>query len=524
MGTSNVGIQEKQTITTIKNTKYSNNNSNEIENDTIQCDFCNQETAVLYCRADTAKLCLSCDQHVHSANTLSKKHVRFSLCDTCGSQPSSVKCFTHNLLLCQDCDFDLHQNSNVFVSPHDRTSVDGFSGCPTPLQISSFLGVDFATKKPLHPLPSQMLMWATLDGPDDDTCPDLTVPAHHNVGPTFPWGFDDHDHDHGVVSGLVEKSCNNGSKKQQSVIKQLLQLQRKHADSHGDQDQDTGHLIVPPNDFLLELQNNTNISTNTSYINNLPQNQSILFQCQPQQQQQEDEANFSSFMGLTTISDDAQNNKISNVKGSSTGDNNVMWDSNPTNPNMQIWDFNSGRTRECEEAARLDMDYRQNDVGFMINRYSALLPEAGLAGSKVLGDMYDMNCSNTLEDIQFLNSSMQNPSSSQGPATSESNNLPIIRPSSSSVFGNPKSGGSTDIHFMEQPMFHGGENALNSVRTQADMEMLAQNRGNAMQRYKEKKKTRRYEKHVRYESRKARADTRKRVKGRFVKINGAPSG
>jgi hypothetical protein len=32
----------------------------------------------------------------------------------------------------------------------------------------------------------------------------------------------------------------------------------------------------------------------------------------------------------------------------------------------------------------------------------------------------------------------------------------------------------------------------------------------------------RYDKHIRYESRKARADTRKRVKGRFVKTTEAP--
>ncbi|GJN04095.1 hypothetical protein PR202_ga21613 [Eleusine coracana subsp. coracana] len=50
-----------------------------------------------------------------------------------------------------------------------------------------------------------------------------------------------------------------------------------------------------------------------------------------------------------------------------------------------------------------------------------------------------------------------------------------------------------------------------------DSETLAQNRDNAMQRYREKRKNRRYDKHIRYESRKLRADTRKRVKGRFVK-------
>ncbi|GAB2275016.1 Zinc finger protein CONSTANS-LIKE 9 [Dionaea muscipula] len=40
-------------------------------------------------------------------------------------------------------------------------------------------------------------------------------------------------------------------------------------------------------------------------------------------------------------------------------------------------------------------------------------------------------------------------------------------------------------------------------------------------RYKEKKKTRKFEKRVRYASRKARADVRKRVKGRFVKAGDA---
>uniref|UniRef100_A0A803L1F4 CCT domain-containing protein n=1 Tax=Chenopodium quinoa TaxID=63459 RepID=A0A803L1F4_CHEQI len=189
-----------------------------------------------------------------------------------------------------------------------------------------------------------------------------------------------------------------------------------------------------------------------------------------------------------------------------------------------IWDFNSGRMRDHEESGRLDDGYRESDVGFMINSYNSLLQDTGLANSKILGDMYDMNCSTTPNDIRIFNSNMQNSAASQGPATSESNNMPIIRPSSGSVFGKTKSVGSADIHFMEESVFLGGDNALNAVKTVADMEILAQNRGNAMQRYKEKKKTRRYEKHIRYESRKARADTRKRVKGRFVKINGAPFG
>lgn len=54
-----------------------------------------------------------------------------------------------------------------------------------------------------------------------------------------------------------------------------------------------------------------------------------------------------------------------------------------------------------------------------------------------------------------------------------------------------------------------------------DSVSIAQARDSAMLRYKEKRKNRRFDKRVRYESRKARADIRKRVKGRFVKAGQA---
>ncbi|TVU28312.1 hypothetical protein EJB05_19825 [Eragrostis curvula] len=46
-------------------------------------------------------------------------------------------------------------------------------------------------------------------------------------------------------------------------------------------------------------------------------------------------------------------------------------------------------------------------------------------------------------------------------------------------------------------------------------------RDNALTRYKEKKKRRKFDKKIRYASRKARADTRRRVKGRFIKAGEA---
>lgn len=50
-------------------------------------------------------------------------------------------------------------------------------------------------------------------------------------------------------------------------------------------------------------------------------------------------------------------------------------------------------------------------------------------------------------------------------------------------------------------------------------ELTSQERDTAISRYKEKKKNRRYEKHIRYESRKVRAETRTRIKGRFAKMD-----
>lgn len=94
---------------------------------------------------------------------------------------------------------------------------------------------------------------------------------------------------------------------------------------------------------------------------------------------------------------------------------------------------------------------------------------------------------------KMQNNNLSNPSESQGPATSESNNLPTARPSSGSAFAKLKScRGFKDNELMKKSILMRGESGKTAAITKADMEQLAQNRGNAMLRYKEKKKTRRY--------------------------------
>ncbi|PIA61628.1 hypothetical protein AQUCO_00300860v1 [Aquilegia coerulea] len=125
-----------------------NNELNEEKNTPHQfkqrlCDFCGESKALLYCRADSAKLCFNCDKQVHSTNQLFTKHTRYQLCDFCDSNPSSILCSTENLVLCQNCDWDLHgKSSSSSSSVHDRRSIEGFSGCPSGVELCSIFGIE----------------------------------------------------------------------------------------------------------------------------------------------------------------------------------------------------------------------------------------------------------------------------------------------------------------------------------------------------------------------------------------------
>lgn len=179
----------------------------------VPCDFCSEQIAVLYCRADSAKLCLFCDQHVHSANALSRKHLRSQICDNCGSDPVSVRCCTDNLMLCQECDWDAHGSCSVSAA-HDRNPVEGFSGCPSPLELSSIWGFDIQSKKALLPPLMAVDRWAYKS--DTLAFQDLMVPNGNVVAFLDASG--------GEVSKKQSLSC---GKHKQVIFKQLAELFRR---------------------------------------------------------------------------------------------------------------------------------------------------------------------------------------------------------------------------------------------------------------------------------------------------------
>lgn len=111
------------------------------------CDYCNESTALLYCRADSAKLCFSCDREVHSANQLFTKHTRSQLCDACDVSPASIFCSTESRVLCQNCDWERHSLS---LSPvHDRRPLEDFTGCPSLTELLTIFGFEDVSKKSL---------------------------------------------------------------------------------------------------------------------------------------------------------------------------------------------------------------------------------------------------------------------------------------------------------------------------------------------------------------------------------------
>ncbi|KAJ4971943.1 hypothetical protein NE237_005042 [Protea cynaroides] len=76
------------------------------------------------------------------------------------SEPASVRCSTDNLVLCQECDWDAHGICSISAS-HERSPLEDFSGCPSPLELASIWGFDICGEKktlqpPAPPLPSTM--------------------------------------------------------------------------------------------------------------------------------------------------------------------------------------------------------------------------------------------------------------------------------------------------------------------------------------------------------------------------------
>ncbi|XP_042008528.1 B-box zinc finger protein 21-like isoform X2 [Salvia splendens] len=108
----------------------------------ILCDVCGKGEASLYCTADEASLCASCDHRVHHANKLAGKHQRFSLlqpspkhsplCDICQERSAFLFCQEDRAILCRECDVPIHK-ANQHTQKHTRFLLTGVTLSASPM-------------------------------------------------------------------------------------------------------------------------------------------------------------------------------------------------------------------------------------------------------------------------------------------------------------------------------------------------------------------------------------------------------
>ncbi|KAG6511977.1 hypothetical protein ZIOFF_030066 [Zingiber officinale] len=507
------------------------------------CEYCGEAVAVLFCIADSARLCVACDRLVHVANALSQKHLRSPICDNCGAMPAGAWYTADGIALCADCDWESREGGGdgggVANHRHPVVQIEGFSGCPSALELAALWGFDLAAKhpvysppRPLNQNPDQFLFdWPSLDPVPaaDLEFKDLYVPR----APKF--------------QGVGVKRQRNSHNMHQ-LWQQLMEIART----------DLAAVAVGG------LSPSTPCRTAASSFEDHRESQPMPF---------------TSLLMLAP----------SELKGKD-----LLWDSGPPDHPVQviffnfiffilvelnllffpsktkmevlhrcsfehcgskiIWDFNLGRSRDRKESSALELAYGTNNEGFMIKSFDDLLEENAFTTMKILDDIGDPSCPSSKDD--FLSSNAHHIQSHSNIAAKWNQNsiYPAAKGPESAVnmsalmlTSSQDHGGAKQASFGELPF------RINMIKEtdKLDSELLTQNRGNAMIRYREKKKTRRhasrsphlyttslifipvshrsiyvtlivhrYDKHIRYESRKARADTRKRVKGRFVKSTG----
>ncbi|XP_062105358.1 zinc finger protein CONSTANS-LIKE 15-like [Humulus lupulus] len=183
-------------------------------------------------------------------------------------------------------------------------------------------------------------------------------------------------------------------------------------------------------------------------------------------------------------------------QGDSVAEEDHLWDYNHTYDSSLIWHFQLEESKDCEESC--------SEVTEINKPRSLVTPKYEVS------TIYDETLSESDQLLSNYASQAGENTNNQSVGFETEMDLDIPEGCNSPSYVQ-------DSGHEVLPMSDGAKGS----KSMMEMEMLAQNRGNAMLRYKEKKKTRRYDKHIRYETRKARADTRERVKGRFIKSSEA---
>ncbi|KAJ0094058.1 hypothetical protein Patl1_15079 [Pistacia atlantica] len=456
------------------------------------CEFCKAFRPVVYCKADAAHLCLSCDAKVHSANALSHRHLRTLLCDSCRNQPAYIQCSDHRMLMCHGCDQSLHDVN----SKHQKRAISSYMGCPSAKDFVTLWGFEL---RELESSDFQNRFPSTSCGPSDPSADNLDI-----SGQSSPQvkGFSIKSKVSSAtsVSGAEPET---GSSSQRSQNNWLERLAAAADDDEGHLQNDLATNLQQSDDTIQELTVDRLLSPYSELDHvplapstGMPFNGESFWQCKsPVQSNQLWSQNM---QDLGVCEDISCNDEID------------IPDVDVTFPNFEdLFGGDQDATRAKIDDKYVSCIFGKNPSIHKSDKGNArVIEDVSMASSVYISLSAQMD--NDTKQIDNYLGNIDSPRAIQPSYSALSYSM--------SRFSIESSG--TDCLNSRQSPNTGGEASCYSP----DLECAhSEARENAMMRYKQKKKARLHENQIRYPSRKARADVRKRVKGRFVKTEDCDS-
>ncbi|EXB89375.1 Putative zinc finger protein [Morus notabilis] len=476
------------------------------------CEFCTTLRPVIYCKADTAHLCLSCDAKVHSANTLSSRHLRSVLCDSCRFRPANLQCLDHQMFMCRACDRSLHDVS----TRHQKRAIRSFMGCPSSKDFAALWGLKLSDLESLVTQHDQFVSSSCATG--DSTVVNLDTTGHSSS----------------QIGGQVKLLQKNQQQRSSCfILQQIIDLKKLQLNGGSTNPSPLIHCQEEQNDVSSSMRHYAK-KINENLDNPLQNSHDLGTDLQQRDDTPIDQE--------LKCDDDLFPFPFSPAPSSSVGlplHGEPLWQCRSPVQSSQLWSQNMQDLGVCEELICQD-DFNIPDVDLTFRNFEELFGGDQDPMRSLLDDNKDMSYSSMDKDLSLEkldntqsrameDASMASTVShmdrdvSSSKAHDHGTNPPgIIRMSCSSMslsvskFSADSGGGGADSLDSGISRYITGEASIGS-RDLEGLHLDSEARESAKLRYKEKKKTRLHEKQIRYPSRKARADVRKRVKGRFVR-------
>nr|BAI59733.1 Heading date1 [Oryza sativa] len=389
------------------------------------CDGCRAAPSVVYCRADAAYLCASCDARVHAANRVASRHERVRVCEACEQAPAALACRADAAALCVACDVQVH-SANPLARRHQRV--------------------------PVAPLPAI-------------TIPATSVLAEAVVATATVLGGKDEEVDSWIILSKDSNNNNNNNNSNSSnngmyfgEVDEYFDLVRYNSYyDNNNNDNSNSNSSNNDNDNDNDNNNNSNSSNNGMYFGEVDE--------------------YFDLVGYNSYYD----NRIENNQDQQYGMHEQQ-EQQQQQQEMQK-EFAEKEGSECVVPSQITMLSEQQHSGY------------GVVGA-------DQAASMTAGVSAYTDSISNSVSSSISFSSMEAGIVP-----DSTVIDMPNSSILTPA---------GAINLFSGPSLQMSLHFSSMDREARVLRYREKK-ARKFEKTIRYETRKAYAEARPRIKGRFAK-------